>query len=306
MWGVESQIDSIIQLRMSALLALNDAGLIDPFNSPIYLSLEFHAPEEMIGQKKDLDNLISGVCDALQSKPNNPDIIIHERFNNPDLSDIHPEKSILFYNDNQVWGINAVKQITEKEPFYKITVKTEHKTEETNLSSTEIQYWAKVYDQEHSWWNSEEDKIGKQIRRDNEFGLATLKEIIHWKFLTLKGREKRVNNLIAVHNDSEIRTITKKALKQIKDNDRINILREIKGVGVAIASTILTFYNPKEYCIYDIHVMRGVYGETPKYMFTSNKHYLKLLQDLRMISTSSKLPVRTIEKAYFKREFSGN
>jgi len=113
-----------------------------------------------------------------------------------------------------------------------------------------------------------------------------------------------MNNLIAVHNDNEIRKITKTALKQIKDDDRIKTLREINGVGVALASTILTFYNPKEYCIYDIHVMRGVYGETPNNMFISNKHYLKLLQDLRMISVETKIPVRTIEKAYFKREFS--
>jgi len=182
MWGVESQVEPIIRLRMSALLALQEAGLADPFNSPIYLSLEFHAPEEMLEKKIDLDNLISGVCDALQPKPNNPDIKIHERFNNPDISDIHPEKGILFYNDNQIWGINAVKQLSDKEPFYTVTVKTEYTSGESELSTNEIQYWSSLYDREHPWWNSEEDRIGKQIRRDHEFGIATLKEIIHWKF----------------------------------------------------------------------------------------------------------------------------
>ncbi len=50
-------------------------------------------------------------------------------------------------------------------------------------------------------------------------------------------------------------------------------------------------------------VMREMYGELPKYPFTQNNHYLRLLQDLREESTKLDLNVRTIEKALFKKNF---
>ena len=171
----------------------------------------------------------------------------------------------------------------------------------SKLSFDEIIYWANKYDQEHKWWNTEEERLGKKLRRDQELGLETLKEVIHWKFLTLPGREKRTLYLISGYSDQQIRKLSRKAFRQTSDNERIKTLRQVKGVGVALASTILTFFAPKKYCIYDIHVIRGVYGEEPKYMFTSNKHYLRLLEDIRNLSVEHNISVRRIEKAYFKK-----
>ena len=82
---------------------------------------------------------------------------------------------------------------------------------------------------------------------------------------------------------------------------RISLLSEIKGIGVALSSTILTFLDPDNYCVYDIHIMRSLYGNEPKYMFTGSKYYLQLLKDVRKIAKEHNLPVRTIEKAYFKK-----
>ena len=133
--------------------------------------------------------------------------------------------------------------------------------------------------------------------------MDVLRKVVHWKFLTLPGREKRVNNLLLSHTDFEVQDLTKRVLPMsiAQDRMRIESLRLLKGVGIAIASTILTFYDPENYGIYDIHVIREMYGAEPKYMFTNSKHYLKMLTDLRTISKSIQLPVRTIEKAYFKK-----
>ena len=172
-----------------------------------------------------------------------------------------------------------------------------------NFSKRDILELAAKYDEEHLWWTSEEKRIGDQIREDNEFGMDTLKEIIHWKFLTLPGREKRTNNLLKNHTNEEVRELTSwiLPLPTREDHNKVTGLRKLKGIGVALASTILTFHNPQDYCVYDIHIMREVYGQEPNYMFTSNKHYLKLLKDLRIESKKLDLPVRTIEKALFKK-----
>ena len=172
-----------------------------------------------------------------------------------------------------------------------------------NLSTQELLQWAKKYDEDHPWWTTKEKEIGDKIRGDNEFGLETLKEIVEWKFKTVPSRIIRINNLLKQYTDEDIREVTRRVLPLgiRHDNNKVTGLRKIKGIGVSLASTILTFYNPHDYCVYDTHVMREMYGELPKYPFTQNKHYLRLLQDIREISTKLNLNVRSIEKALFKK-----
>ena len=171
MWGVESQIESIIHLRMSALIALNEAGFSDPFNSHVYISLTINAPEDRIEKNIDLDNLISGVCDALQPKPGNPDIKVHERFNNPDFADIHPDKPILFYNDNQIYGIEATKS-KEETSCYTVTLRTEPKESSGELTHNEITLWSNLYNKDHPWWTSEENRSENRFEETRSSGLT--------------------------------------------------------------------------------------------------------------------------------------
>ena len=172
-----------------------------------------------------------------------------------------------------------------------------------NLSKQEILELAAKYDEDHPWWIRKEKEIGNRIRADLKFGLDTLKEIVEWKFKSVPSRIVIVNNLLSGYIDKEIREITSWVLPlgTAYDNNKISALRKIKGVGVALASTILTFHDPRNYCVYDIYVMREMYGIEPKYPFTSNKYYLRLLRDLREESTKLGLNVRTIEKALFKK-----
>ena len=172
-----------------------------------------------------------------------------------------------------------------------------------NLTKQDIFELAAKYDLDHPWWTQKEEEIGDRIRTERELGLETLKEIVEWKFKTVPSRIKRINNLLKIYSDEDIREVTRRALHlgTRRDSDKITTLRRIKGVGVSLASTVLTFYDSHNYCVYDIHVMRELYGELPKYPFTNNNHYLRLLQDLREQSTKLGLDVRTIEKALFKK-----
>ena len=172
-----------------------------------------------------------------------------------------------------------------------------------NYSREEILREVSQFDIDHKRGIETEKRIGDQLRTNKELGINTLKEIVHWKFEDLPGREKRVNNLLKNHTDNDIRSVTEWVLSMPIEQDYFKIkgLMLLKGVGVSLASTILTFYNPQDYCVYDIHVMREVYGKEPKNMFTDPRLYQKLLTDLRKESEKMDLPLRTIEKYIFNK-----
>jgi len=127
-------------------------------------------------------------------------------------------------------------------------------------------------------------------------------QVVEWKFKDLKGRKERVLRFIAKNNDSLVRRISSDVFSATlkDDSNRIDSLQMLDGVGPALASTILTFYDPKKYAVFDIHVWREMYGKEPKNLFTT-ENYLKLLVDLRGIANKYNLEVRTVEKALFKK-----
>jgi thermostable 8-oxoguanine DNA glycosylase len=169
------------------------------------------------------------------------------------------------------------------------------------LEKAEIERTSSEYDEKYPEGVQKEEDLGKKIRKEKEIGKETLYEIVKWKFSSLPGRRKRTLNLLEEISDAKIRETTRKALSYSINEDirRIKKLRTIKGVGISLASVILTFYDPVRYCIYDIRVIRELYGKEPKYMFANNKHYLELLKDLREISEKTGVKVRNIEKALF-------
>jgi len=154
-----------------------------------------------------------------------------------------------------------------------------------NLSNQDILELAAKYDEDHPWWTNEEKRIGDQLRRDNEFGMDTLKEIVHWKFLTSPPyKEKTVNRSLKNHTDEEVREITSWILPlPIKeDHNKVTGLRKLKGIGVSLASTILTFHNPQDYCVYDIRARQRVAKLHP---FVNVLHHPNVAIDLAFQGT---------------------
>jgi len=123
MWSTENQVPRLIELRKQALEARNQACLSNPFDEKISLELKLFGSEKELDAIGDLDNLLSGVCDALQPKPNNPTLEVSKSFNSPDLVEISPEKAILFENDANIHMLYAEKKITSRDQYYTVTVK---------------------------------------------------------------------------------------------------------------------------------------------------------------------------------------
>ncbi|MBI4017418.1 MAG: hypothetical protein HY366_00545, partial [Candidatus Aenigmarchaeota archaeon] len=123
-----------------------------------------------------------------------------------------------------------------------------------DLSRDDILQLCKKYNKEEDQWNAElESALGKKFRTDSEVTKEDLEQVIKWKFITNPHRLKRELSHIRDLKDSEIRRLSKEAFVSNDDKTKVKRLMEIKGVGPAVASTILTFYDPQKFCVFDIH-----------------------------------------------------
>jgi hypothetical protein len=131
-----------------------------------------------------------------------------------------------------------------------------------------------------------------------------IRQVIDWKFKELEGRRIRILGLIERNDDSEVRRISSDVFSStLTDDYKVDSLQNLWGVGPAVASTILTFYDPTKYGVFDIHIWREFFGKEPKgYQFTT-KDYLKVLAELRKVAIQHSLDVRTVEKAFFKKNY---
>jgi len=88
-----------------------------------------------------------------------------------------------------------------------------------------------------------------------------------------------------------LKKITSEAFK-LADQDRIKEavekLRKLPEVGVAVASAILTFYNPNKYGVIDIYAWKALYDEQRKSGDFKPEEYVRYLKDIREIATTNK------------------
>jgi len=170
------------------------------------------------------------------------------------------------------------------------------------LGKEEILNWSRKYDKDHPWWTQKEIELGDKFRKTKELTKNDLVQVVEWKFKDLKGRKDRVLEFIAKNDERLVLRISSDVFSSTLEDDsyRLNSLQMLEGVGPALASTILTFYDPKKYGVFDIHIWREIFGKEPENLFTT-ENYLKLLTELRRIANSHNLDVRTVEKALFKK-----
>ena len=174
------------------------------------------------------------------------------------------------------------------------------------MEREEIINWSNRYDKEEDLYNKIEDEIGETIRKQRFLTKENLIEIIKWKFQgRLLGRQKRILNLIQDISEEEIEAVTKEIFSIEDDVLRLEKLMTLRGIGIALSSVILSFYNPQKYYVYDIHVYDEIFGTNaqsrPNNMFSDTKYFFDILGKIREMSENYNLPVRLIEKALFKK-----
>ncbi len=148
-----------------------------------------------------------------------------------------------------------------------------------------------------------EEDLRRKFREKGFVSKEDLKRIIEWKFQgRLYGRQQRVLRLMEGVEDSFIKDMSRLAFKNKDDKTRLNLLTSIRGVGNALSSVILAFYDPQNYGVFDIHAWRGLFGKEPKDLFVNSKRAIEFFTKLREISSKTGLACRDIEKAIFKKD----
>jgi len=175
---------------------------------------------------------------------------------------------------------------------------------EIKMIKSEILEWSNKYDKDHPWWIEKEKQLGNALRERGELTKEDLLEIIKWKFLTTPRRLKQ--NLIRANKNDDyvVRNISRSVLRLSPkyDFEKITRLCRIKGVGAAMASVILTFYDPQNYGVFDMHVWKELYGDDSMPTYNA-RDCLLCLSEMRMLAKKDSLNVRVVEKALFKKNF---
>jgi hypothetical protein len=169
------------------------------------------------------------------------------------------------------------------------------------MNKEEILNWNRKHDKDYPWWVEKEKELGDKFRQTKTVTKRDLLQVVDWKFKTVPPRHKRVTELAEKNTNEIVQQTCSQVFAMSDDSNRIESLDALHGVGPALLSVILTFYDPKNYGVFDTHVWREFFGKEPKgYVFTT-EDYLKVLTELRKIAGKYDLDVRTVEKAYFKK-----
>jgi hypothetical protein len=164
--------------------------------------------------------------------------------------------------------------------------------------------WSRKYDKAFGWQAQRERELGSKFRKNKALTCKDLASIVEWKLKDDTEKKVRSLELVSRNDEANVIRLTGQALSipGCEDNYRMNCLTLLEGVSPIHASIILTFFDPKQYCILDTYTWKALLGNVPPNMQTT-QNYLKLLAVIRKSAAKQKLDVRIIDKALFKKGF---
>jgi hypothetical protein len=162
--------------------------------------------------------------------------------------------------------------------------------------------WNRKYDKAFGWQAQRERELGSKFRKNKVLTCKDLASIVEWKFKDDAEKKTRSLELVARNDEANVSRLTGQALSVpgCEDSYRMNCLTLLEGVSPVLASVILTFFDPKQYCILDNYTWKALLGNVPPNMQTT-QNYLKLLAAIRKSAAKQNLDVRVIDKALFKK-----
>ena len=174
------------------------------------------------------------------------------------------------------------------------------------LTKEEYEKWLKKYgDSEPNHQRDVEERLTESFQSKGFANKKEVVELLTWKFDTMKFRLKKELNLIEKVPEEQIIEKTRKAFQCKNEEEKIEVLKSISGFGNAVCSVALTFHNPNEYCVFDTHMWRELFGKKPEY-YDTTKALTEFFGKIRSISRETGLTCREIEKALFIKNYLEN
>jgi len=170
------------------------------------------------------------------------------------------------------------------------------------LDKADYLLWSRKYDKGFGWLAQRERELGFKFRKNKVMTKADLAAVVEWKFRDEPDKKTRALELVERNSDEVVERVSSQAFNLPTGDDlyRMNCLTTLEGVNPVIASLILTFFDPKNYGIFDVRVWKPLLGNPPSNMLTA-MNYQKLLIALRKTANKHNLEVRVIDKALYKK-----
>jgi thermostable 8-oxoguanine DNA glycosylase len=142
----------------------------------------------------------------------------------------------------------------------------------------------------------------RNVKRDKVLTKPELVAICRWK-------SPRALRYIEANHGATVRRLTRKALSTRSEQERLEYLTAIRGVGVPMASAILTLIDPQHYGVIDIRVWQVLFAmnsvfKNPKGIGFTFKQWYHYLCKLRYHAKELGVCVRAVERTlfYYHRE----
>lgn len=159
----------------------------------------------------------------------------------------------------------------------------------------DLAYWAKLYEKQYY---EEKKKTGRYPIYIDDFGKHQTEKSPYFETISkifqkrgyLKKQEfisigdwktTRQRKRYKANDKNDVEEITQRAIHLDGDENKVKALLHLKGVGVPVASTILTIIFPRKYCIIDYRASRALKWYEGEINFTSYKHYQEFMDNLR-------------------------
>jgi hypothetical protein len=136
------------------------------------------------------------------------------------------------------------------------------------------------------------------VRARGTFTRAEFERMCRWK-------SPRAQHLWRANSAARIRAVSRAMLATRSERRRMELLTSLRGVGVPIASAILTLLDPRRYGVLDIRCWQLLFATRS---VTSNRRgqaftlpqWLEYLAALRLYARRLGVPARTIEYTLFE------
>ena len=137
----------------------------------------------------------------------------------------------------------------------------------------------------------------KDVKEKGFFSKEQFYDVVMWK--TPRPKKHYLSN-----SEKTLIETSKKVLLSDSEDEKVNLLLNLKGVSIAVASSLLTIINPKDYGIIDIRVWQlfHLYDEVktkPKGQGFNIEDYKTYLSILRKYAKQFNLNVRDVERIFF-------
>lgn len=137
----------------------------------------------------------------------------------------------------------------------------------------------------------------KEVKRRGYLTKEEFLAVCMWK--SPRPKQRYLEN-----TEEKIKTTTKKVLSTKFEKRKIELLTELRGVSIPVASAILTITNPRDYGIIDIRVWQLLYfyeevKTKPRGAGFNFNNWYSYLMKLRFLARELKVSVRDVERTLF-------